>query len=114
MPVRLRVRIDRDTVSPGLRRLRQEIPRRLKISVHRAGRAVEAEMRSRAPRLTGELARRIESDIGDTFAEVGSTLPRARFLEFGTKRMRARPFVLPSLERITPRFQRDIFVELKR
>ncbi len=114
MPVRLRVTIVRDTVRPGLRRFREDIPRKLKITTHRAGRALQSEMRSRAPRLTGELARRIESDFGDTFAAVGSTLPRARFLEFGTKRMRARPFVLPSLDRLAPRFERSIFLDLRR
>ncbi len=53
---------------------------------------------------TGELAQSIgialdEDGLG---AAVGSELDYALFLEFGTRRMAARPFLFPALERIKP------------
>lgn len=45
---------------------------------------------------------------------VGSNVPYARHLEFGTKKMAARPFLRPSLTEFAPRFRSEVNASIAR
>lgn len=45
---------------------------------------------------------------------VGSNVPYARFLEYGTRKMAARPWLRPGLREYLPTFQRIVMAELRR
>lgn len=54
---------------------------------------------------TGRLVNSIEFDkVGDLTATVGSKLAYALYLEYGTRRMAARPFFRPAVEQIGPKY----------
>lgn len=59
---------------------------------------------------TGALARSVSVEIVRKDAYVGSTLPYAGHLEFGTRRMKARPVFHPTLRKNRKAIQ-DIFTE---
>lgn len=57
-----------------------------------------SEARRRVRRRSGELAGGIEQEIRDDGmrAKTGTKVPQGRFLEFGTRKMRAKPWLLPA------------------
>lgn len=74
---------------------------------------IEADAKTLVPVRTGNLRNSISRELtGDTFAgsgstfggEVGPTANYGRFVEFGTSRMRPRPYLLPALARREPGF----------
>lgn len=72
-----------------------------------------------APRKrTGTLQKSVAAEVERTPAgvtvRVGSSVPYARFLEYGTRRMAARPWLRPGLSEWQPRAQRDFVVALRR
>lgn len=60
--------------------------------------------------LTGKLRRSIKIRYykGGLAAEIGSKHPTAHLLEYGTKRIRKRPFMFPALLKERPRIERAI------
>lgn len=70
------------------------------------GEILREEISNKAPRDTGDLAEsitvsRIKSKDGIRYVEVGpnpKTAWRAKFIEFGTSKMAAKPFMTPAVE----------------
>lgn len=86
----------------GLDRLRATLLRKAALMNAAVDAATDAEVRSvtedarsNAPRLTGELAAGIRGGGG----EVRSTARHTVFVEFGTHRARAQPFMRPASDR---------------
>jgi HK97 gp10 family phage protein len=50
-------------------------------------------------RLRASITHRVEMDSGEAVAYVGTNVKYAPYLEFGTSRMAARPFMVPAIER---------------
>lgn len=46
----------------------------------------------------GNLVKSISASVGNLEAEIGAYEPYSSFLEFGTRRMAARPFMFPAME----------------
>lgn len=57
--------------------------------------------RARAPHRTGALGASIEADANEREAVLGVGVPYARFVEFGTRYVRARQFMLAGREAMT-------------
>lgn len=62
---------------------------------------------------SGNLANSIQYDLQGTTAFVGSNVQYAVYLEFGTRKMEARPFLFPSLEEETPAFRKALSEVIK-
>ena len=70
------------------------------------GERIAQAARSMAPRRSGRLARSIRSDVtsgndADASVEVGPTVRYGRFVEHGTVRMDAHPYLGPALEAVS-------------
>lgn len=74
--------------------------------------AVERDAKRRAPVDTGFLRSKIRPDVSrvltDLAAEVISGADYSSYLEFGTSRMAARPFLFPAFEAAVPGFVREL------
>ena len=74
--------------------------------VKRATLDIEARAKARTPVLTGTLRRSIASvfENGGLRGIVGPSVFYGKFIEFGTRRMGARPFMRPAAEAVLPGF----------
>lgn len=73
--------------------------------VKKAGLAIQAKAQGAAPVLTGTLRRSITTQFpSDLSAVVGPSVLYGKFVEFGTRRMGARPYMRPAAESVLPGF----------
>lgn len=74
--------------------------------VKRATLDVEAKSKAAAPVKTGSLRRSIHSvfENGGLTGLVGPSVLYGKFVEFGTRRMGARPYMRPAAEAVLPTF----------
>lgn len=74
--------------------------------VQKAAYRIEADAKSKVAVKTGTLRRSIHSvfENGGLRALIGPSVLYSRFVEFGTRRMGARPYMRPAAERNLPQF----------
>lgn len=74
--------------------------------VQKATYDVEAQAKAKAPVKTGTLRRSIHSVFsnGGLTGIVGPSVLYGKFVEFGTRRMGARPYMRPAAEAVLPKF----------
>lgn len=92
-------RITRDNTAMIISRARIA----LRTAVHAGALVIENEAKERAPVRTGTLRRSINTQVQDfsptrIVARIGPNTEYAAFLEFGTRRMAARPYMRPALD----------------
>ena len=61
-----------------------------------------------APSRTGYLRSTIYAAVKDWVAEIGAEASYSCFVEFGTRYMRARPFLYPALQQFLPELEANI------
>jgi HK97 gp10 family phage protein len=66
---------------------------------------VKAEADKKVPVKTGQLRGSIYSEVSEWVAMVGAEASYAVFVEFGTRYMRARPFLYPAVQEHLPRLE---------
>ena len=66
---------------------------------------VKASAGQQVPVKTGQLRDSIYAKMGEWVAEVGTEASYAVFVEFGTRYMRARPFLYPAVQEALPRLE---------
>ena len=89
--------------------MRQQVYRYL----HSWASDVKASAVRNAPVKTGHLRSSIFARIRDWVTEVGADATYAYFVEFGTMRMRAQPFLWPALQEHLPRLESIILEALE-
>jgi HK97 gp10 family phage protein len=72
------------------------------VAVRKTALDIEADAKTLAPVDTGNLRNSIGSDIQELSAEVGPTASYSAYLEYGTSKMSAQPFMGPAFERRAP------------
>lgn len=65
---------------------------------------IERDAKAIAPVDTGNLKGSIGSDIAGLTAEIGPTASYSGFVEYGTSKMHAQPYMGPAAEKNTPAF----------
>jgi HK97 gp10 family phage protein len=88
----------------------------LKQEVERAGRGIEAAGKGRCPVRTGTLQRSIHTVLSNNglTATVGPSVIYGIFVEFGTRRQGARPYMRPAAELVYPRFTEAVNAVLRK
>lgn len=83
--------------------------------VSKAAFDIEAKAKAKAPVRTGTLRRSIHSVFasGGLSAVVGPSVLYGKFVEFGTRRMGARPYMRPAAEAVLPKFAASVARALK-
>lgn len=105
MAVRVEVR-----VKSNLRKIGPGAVRRIDLALEKAARDIEALGKAVVPVDTGALKNSIQARKTDKELEreVAAGQHYAGFVEFGTTRMPARPFLTPAFERVRPTLVRAI------
>lgn len=62
------------------------------------GNAVCTSAKARCPVRTGNLRDSLEVQPGDGYVDVGTAVDYGKYVELGTCRMRAQPYLMPALE----------------
>ena len=94
------IKIIRDDLTPMLAQARQNMPKTVTDKMGEVVDQMLAMAKSIVPVRTGKLRASIYSAIYAYFQfEVGANAPYAVFVEFGTSKMRAQPFIRPSVAR---------------
>jgi HK97 gp10 family phage protein len=97
----------------ALERVRLELMAIAPVAAEAGGRVLAADMAAKAPRDTGALAASIIVEIEGETAHVGSTLPYARFVQYGTRYMAAQPFETEAATEVQARIVTTIAALLK-
>lgn len=86
-----------DGVIDALRRKEAEIERKASRGMAKGCKLVKSEARERCPVDTGELRRSITSQVEGMFGIVGTNKEYAGYVELGTYKMPAQPYLVPAL-----------------
>jgi HK97 gp10 family phage protein len=94
----------------NLPKLPAEIKTGVKAEIHRAGFDIEARAKAKVPVLTGTLRRSITTQLENDgmTAVVGPSVEYGIYVEFGTRRMGARPYMRPAAEAVYPQFTDNV------
>lgn len=86
-----------------LPRLRGELRQRAGAAIRKAAHDIEAGAKNVVPVDTGNLKNSIQTTMeGDLTAVVGTHVEYAPYVEYGTRRMAARPYLGPAAEAVRP------------
>lgn len=103
----IRVRIlGRDSLARKLADIEPTLRPALEREVKVAAVNIQNGARQRVPVRTGRLRNSVTHEITDDGlnAAIGSNVEYAPFVEFGTRRMRARPYLFPAFEEERPKY----------
>jgi HK97 gp10 family phage protein len=89
----------------ALRRLLAEVPQLANNLLDDSAMRVEAAAKQRCPVDTGRLRSSIQVASGKGWRTVSTNVEYAPYVEFGTRRRGAKPFMFPAAEAERPRFQ---------
>ena len=98
------------TVNDKTKELLAELQRQQLTFVTLGGQAIRTEASTRTPVLTGNLRSSIQSEAfvedGQAVSETGPTADYAKFVEYGTSRQTAQPFMEPGYQAAKPNIDR--------
>lgn len=111
--IRLSATISGD-VEQLFERLKREAPITAKRVIKASAIRIEKRARQLVPVDTGKLRRSIEIEYenGGLIARVTSDVEYAPYVEFGTRKMHAQPFMTPAAEEERPRYLRELRSEV--
>lgn len=92
----MRVQVGDKAVIGGLARARRDLGR-LEQPTRRATEAVARDARRRAPKRTGKLAGHMTTRTVGGVGQIGNAVRYAPYQEYGTRVMRAQPYLRPTL-----------------
>ncbi len=98
----------KETVA-NLGRMSEKVKKAIKEEIGASALRIQASAKRRCPVRTGALRNSITVDLyGEMSAEIAPHMPYAIFVEFGTRKMRARPYMTPAAEEERPRLAKEL------
>ena len=86
----------------ALRKNEQEAKRKMRLAAQAGGKEIEADASNKVPVLTGNLKRSIHTEVEDegdnVNALIGTDVEYAPFVEYGTSKMNAQPYLRPAFD----------------
>ncbi|MCW4005367.1 MAG: HK97 gp10 family phage protein [Candidatus Bathyarchaeota archaeon] len=89
----------------AMQRLDSAMTQKVQQQLHEWTQKVKASAGRRVPVRTGHLRRSIYAKVFDWVAEAGADVAYAAAVEFGTRYMRARPFLFPAVQEYLPQLE---------
>jgi len=101
-------------VAIKLGRISEKVKQAIKQEIGASALRIQASAKRRCPVRTGALRNSITVDLyGEMSAEIAPHMPYAIFVEFGTRKMRARPYMTPAAEEERPRLAKELEIIVK-
>lgn len=98
-----------DEVIKNLDSFNNHIEKEVEKEIINTATKVQARAKQRCPVDTGSLRNSISiKKLDDMEVEVGAYMPYAAYVEFGTYKMKARPYLFPAFEEERPKFLRRL------
>lgn len=94
-------------------RLIDEAPELMENIVTETALRVDREAKKRCPVDTGNLRASISMDVKGIEAEVGTNVEYAPYIEYGTSRQKAQPFMTPARQKVENELNKIIVREVK-
>lgn len=104
---------DLKRIQRKLEKAPENIQRGAQTEITRAAYAIEAGAKRRTPVKTGRLRSSIRTDVKKLAADIGTNTEYAPFVEFGTVKQRAQPFLFPAYEQERKKFIKNLKQLLK-
>ena len=105
MAVEVNIEIYGEEVLQALQHLDEAMLRQVQERLEHWAMEVREYARSLAPVRTGYLRSTIYATVKDWVAEIGAEASYAMFVEFGTRHMKARPYLYPAVQEHLPRLE---------
>lgn len=96
------------SLAADLRAASSRIEAKARLEVGKSSADVERGAKIRSPYRTGNLRSSISRDVDGLTAVIGPSAHYGVFLEYGTSRMAARPYMGPALDAVAPSFMKAV------
>jgi HK97 gp10 family phage protein len=106
------IKLDVEKVTKGLNILEEDLKSAIGTAISKSALTIEGQSKTNSPVDTGRMRSSIFSDIHPLTASIMPNVSYAVFVHFGTRYMKARPFMYDALDQkkgeITDIFEREI------
>ena len=100
--------IDARAFLSSLDEYQENVLERLQKDIEKAALTLEKNAKQNCPVDTGKLRASITTEVGNLEAEVGTNVEYALYVEFGTSKQSAQPFMRPALDKAITQLNRDM------
>lgn len=100
--------IDARAFLASLDEYQEDVLEGLQQDIEKAALTLEKNAKQNCPVDTGKLRASITTEVGNLEAEVGTNVEYALYVEFGTSKQSAQPFMRPALDKAITQLNRDM------
>ena len=93
---------------PNWREIDDQLEKEIQDEINKTALRIETEAKKNTPVDTGRLRSSIKIDLRPLEAEIGTNVNYAAFVEFGTSKQSAQPYLFPAFERERKRYINNI------
>ena len=103
-----KLEIDSRAFLASLDKYQEDVLEGLQKDIEKAALTLEKNAKQNCPVDTGKLRASITTEVGNLEAEVGTNVEYALYVEFGTSKQSAQPFMRPALDKAITQLNRDM------
>ena len=103
-----KIEIDSRAFLASLDEYQENVLEGLQKDIEKAALTLEKNAKQNCPVDTGKLRASISTEVGNLEAEVGTNVEYALYVEFGTSKQSAQPFMRPALDKAITQLNRDM------
>ena len=100
--------IDARAFLASLDKYQEDVLEGLQKDIEKAALTLEKNAKQNCPVDTGKLRASITTEVGNLEAEVGTNVAYALYVEFGTSKQKAQPFMRPALDKAITQLNIDM------
>ena len=103
-----KLEIDSRAFLASLDKYQEDVLEGLQKDIEKAALTLEKNAKQNCPVDTGKLRASITTEVGNLEAEVGTNVEYALYVEFGTSKQSAQPFMRPALDKAITQLNKDM------
>ena len=103
-----KIEFDARAFLSSLDNYQDDVLKGLQQNIEKAALTLEKNAKQNCPVDTGKLRASITTEVGNLEAEVGTNVEYAPYVEFGTSKQSAQPFMRPALDKAITQLNKDM------